>query len=66
MMHVYYRKVLGISQSFVHKQFDYDTFNNDICLLRLDTVVSLEEYTPVCLPSIGLNKDSVSVWITGM
>ena len=59
------RQVVAISESFVHKQFDFDTFNNDICLLRLETSVNLDYFTPACLPSSRLDQASLSVWITG-
>ena len=50
---------------FVHEGFDYDTFDNDISLIKLAREVDLDLFTPVCLPRGDMNKDNVNVWITG-
>ena len=59
------RLVMGVKQAFVHSNFDYETFENDISLVELEEDVDLGTYTPVCLPSTSLNEDNVPVWITG-
>ena len=60
-----YREVIEISEKHLHAGFDYDTFNNDIGLLKLKTEVNMNIFPPVCLPSVRLDKADISVWITG-
>ena len=50
---------------FVHDGFNFDTFDNDICLIKLEHQVDMRVYTPVCVPSTGFDKDNSEVWITG-
>ena len=59
------RQVFDIKQKYLHSGFTYETFNNDIALLRLKNEVDLNVFPPACLPRVGLNKENVPVWITG-
>ena len=59
------RQVVGVEEVFVHEGFDYDTFDNDISLIKLAREVDLDLFTPVCLPRGDMNKDNANVWITG-
>ena len=45
--------------------FDFNTFNNDICLLKLEKEVDMNIFPPVCLPSARLDEAGTAVWITG-
>ena len=57
--------MLPVSSAIIHQQFDYDTFDNDICLLRLGGAADLAQWSPACLPSGGLDRAGVAVWLTG-
>ena len=59
------KQVVGAEKVFVHEGFDYDTFDNDISLIKLSRDVDLDIFTPVCLPKRDMNKDNANVWITG-
>ena len=58
-------QVVGAEKVFIHEGFDYDTFDNDISLIKLSHDVDLDLFTPVCLPQGDMNKDNADVWITG-
>ena len=59
------RQEVGVVAAFYHKQFDYDTFNNDIALVQLEQAVDLSLHTPVCLPEQRMDEDGAAVWVTG-
>ena len=62
----HFRIVIEAESVFVHENFDYDTFDNDISMIKLTKKVNLDIYTPVCLPSsYDLNQENLNVWITG-
>ena len=57
----------GVSQITNHPNYNAQTQNNDICLLKLSSAVTFTDYIrPVCLASTGTTyADGTSTWITG-
>ena len=39
-----------VEEIIKHSEYDEDTSDNDVALLKLTTEVDLDTYTPVCLP----------------
>ena len=60
------REVIAIRGKYIHADFDYNTFNYDIALLKLEKEVNLNIFPPVCLPSVRLDEADIPVWITGI
>ena len=60
------RQVIAIREKHLHSGFDFNTFNNDICLLKLKKEVDMNIFPPVCLPSARLDEADVAVWIAGL
>ena len=60
-----YRQVIEIAEKHFHRGFRYETFNNDIGLLKLRKSVDLNVYPPVCLPTSRLDEPDIPVLITG-
>lgn len=55
-----------ISHIHLHKEFDQDTFNNDIALLRMNKpVVFSDHIRPVCLPTTVRAYDGENATIVG-
>ena len=59
------RRVVGVSLILLHYYYDPYTMHNDIALLRLDTVLDMNVYTPVCLPPPGMDTEGKSAWVYG-
>lgn len=62
-----HRVNLRLAQIVCHPAYDSETFNNDICLLRLSKPVKFNKYIqPICLPSETSNfHDGNKAWVTG-
>ena len=60
-----YRQVIDIAEKHFHRGFRYETFNNDIGLLKLKESIDLNLYPPVCLPKTRLDEPDIPVLITG-
>lgn len=59
---------MKIGKVIIHDQFEPETFDNDIALIKLEQPVSLEVHTPACLPSTKFFKDipgGTEVWVAG-
>ncbi|XP_045899462.1 serine protease 33-like [Micropterus dolomieu] len=56
-----------VSQIIIHPNYDSDTDNNDICLLKLSSPVTFTAYIqPVCLAAPGSTYYSgIPAWVTG-
>lgn len=56
-----------VSEIINHPNYDSDTYNNDMSLLKLSSPVSFTNYIqPVCLTSYNTGPDTGSdVWVTG-
>uniref|UniRef100_A0A3B3X2L3 Peptidase S1 domain-containing protein n=1 Tax=Poecilia mexicana TaxID=48701 RepID=A0A3B3X2L3_9TELE len=57
----------GIVQAFVHPDYNSQTYNNDIALLKLSTRVNFTDYIqPVCLASHNSTfLEGTNSWVTG-
>ncbi|XP_032438580.1 serine protease 27-like [Xiphophorus hellerii] len=62
-----HRVNLRLAQIICHPAYDSETFNNDICLLRLSKPVKFTKYIqPICLASETSDiHDGKKAWVTG-
>merc|ERR1711915_887646 len=59
------RRALDVEKFVIHPEYDYDTIDNDIALLKLMDDVDLTPYTPVCLPNVGDDFEGKTAWVYG-
>jgi secreted trypsin-like serine protease len=52
----------NIFRSIIHRDFDHETFENDIALLMLDTQIRFSSSVlPICLPNVGVSLQGFAI-----
>jgi len=59
------RQVLAVSEIILHPNYNWDTNDNDIALVKLETRVDLNTYSPACLPQQGQDFTDQRGWVYG-
>merc|ERR1712180_79556 len=59
------RQVLAVSEIILHPNYNWDTNDNDIALVKLETRVDLNTYSPACLPQQGQDFTGQRGWVYG-
>ncbi|XP_078594199.1 serine proteinase stubble-like [Branchiostoma floridae x Branchiostoma japonicum] len=61
-----WKETVEVKQIIVHPDYNDDTYENDIALLKLDSPVSLNDYVqPICLPKRDFNPEGKVVTVAG-
>ena len=59
------RKTVLVSKIITHENYDADSSDNDVALLKLAEPVDLTVYTPACVAQTGDNFVGKNAWVYG-